>query len=638
MANAALCLDQSGILKVGERSEKRTVIRGLGRAACRVQTWSPFDERLASGIATACRLASDPSISIAVIASIRRTIMALKTDKEALSDILGVVSGLVSICEQIDDLRHDDALGTPFVVPVDAEGWCEKVCPVLEERNEKNWPRFKPEVAFDLIESFLRNTVAGGRYGPSHLAAVRVTRASPLECKWDSLAQEIGLRLNAGLNPPPREAANLLAGLSLLGLYGCDTAQAQMRRLADEGHLMHFLHQAQLQNDVECMAWCVTVFLENHPEAGKPPSIGDSDLGYTKLMDLLNTDNADLATRIVTLLSDGNRLGVLFTVVDGRSHYDPLIVRCLRIVADSDTSENLYAPGAVIERWPDFREHLDEHEPRDTFNRLITHLCEKSSLVREAQEAEDGFDRKNAGLYLAICQASPLDSFHEWCRVGLETLDAGQWNSELTDEGDALQLMLTLRKTGTSVDLKHHYQDALVEHAKGVLTGSIKPPNDLVSRRSEVFAALGLGSTRTVLRARLRDAAMEKDGECADTFFEMYGAEIMDHETLAETSIVAKLFSPLVRKHRIGGLRWLRDVFSNNPKILEECADKAAVQDFCQRLQGELGKSPDDDEGHKLIVEIANLLGIEPEKEPPEDEAASNDDTPEDDSSEKENS
>ena len=78
-------------------------------------------------------------------------------------------------------------------------------------------------------------------------------------------------------------------------------------------------------------------------------------------------------------------------------------------------------------------------------------------------------------------------------------------------------------------------------------------------------------------------------------------------------------------------------MFSNNPKIIEHYTDTASIQDFRERIQDELGKSADDD-AHKFIVSIANILLIEPEEAPQQADTLSNSDIPENEASEEEKS
>ena len=105
---------------------------------------------------------------------------------------------------------------------------------------------------------------------------------------------------------------------------------------------------------------------------------------------------------------------------------------------------------------------------------------------------------------------------------------------------------------------------------------------------------------------------------------------------MSKIFIIFKLFSPLVRERNIGGQHWLLKVFNDFPNLLDDYTDSAAVdsiRDLRERLKGEFEKSYDDnDEAHKLIMDLAQILGIEPQK----DDLESEDDDSEDSTDETE--
>lgn len=91
-----------------------------------------------------------------------------------------------------------------------------------------------------------------------------------------------------------------------------------------------------------------------------------------------------------------------------------------------------------------------------------------------------------------------------------------------------------------------------------------------------------------------------------------------------DSLIVHKLFTPLVKDRSVGGLTWLRNNFSNNPGLLDGYTDTASVEDFRECLKDGLGGSTaEDDEAYRLIAEIADTLGIEPEVETTSDDEIS---------------
>ena len=159
------------------------------------------------------------------------------------------------------------------------------------------------------------------------------------------LATAFEQRLNANQNPNNQEVNSLLQGLLLLQRYKCKEAQAVLKRLADGGHLMHRLHQAQ--KDIECRARCIVTFLDQRPNAAKPQNVGNSEAGYNDLTNTLNASEADPAKHMVEILQAEGRLHLLFHVVDERKMYDPLVVQCLRAVAKDSLQAYSNGSGAA---------------------------------------------------------------------------------------------------------------------------------------------------------------------------------------------------------------------------------------------------------------------------------------------------
>ncbi len=624
VANAALCIEKAEILKEQSRSEVNTITNGIRRAATSVKKWFPFDENVADGIASACRLVSDPPTSNRIIENLRHTIKdpGEKTEPKVVTDVL--IKGVVHICAELRKLGHEDALSTPFTLPLDAENWID-ICPLIAEQESSFWPMFMPQAKFADISNSLRQKLDDESLAHV-LPTLKVTQATPMRCDWTILVEDFEERLGTSMSSDSEKATVFLEGLSLLRRFDCDEADVALKRLVDDGDMTHNLYVAHSQKDTKTVARCLIVFLEQRPGAEKPNVAGKSEAGYKILSELLDTDDTVLGKLIVQTLIDEDNLGLLLRVINTREHFDPLIIRCLRIIADGDTPEVLYTTPVVIDMWVDLVDLLDEEEPIvKRFNKLIEHLCQNLSLIEEVQEA--GFQHDNVGLYLIISRNFLSTSFMKWCRDGLQALDASTWESELNEEEDALALLLEIQDAGTAIELRQAFQDAVVKHAISVLMGSVVPSDNLISLKTKVLDALS-EAAHTILRNRLRDAAIDQNGKCADRFFDIYGDEITDANTLTNSkATVSGLFSPLVREKSVGGLRWLNGVLSNEPNILDNFKDKAATKDFLERLESEpvLGEG----EAHELITELASKLGIELSEEPAEEEGPTAADTPE---------
>ena len=627
VANIALCLEQSELLKQS-RNEVVTIIRKVVQVASTIKIWSPIDENMANGVAAVCRMVSDPNISKQVLLNLYQTIKEPKNKDGSATFTDKTIPALGIICDQIIELGQKEVLSIPFIIPVDAGDWVA-LCPQIAVQKESLWSLLKPQVKFEQIAELLGTSVLNAQFLDVQLTALTVTQSSWPNSNWDTLATAIEQRLVSSANS--EETNRLLQGLTLLQNYECTKASAVLKAQTDSGYLMHHLFQAQAEKNSDCMALCIVSFLEQQPSAAKPAIVGNSDAGFTTLQSLLKSNDVDLANKIIDILKGQHNLDLLLKIVDAKNQYDPLIIMCLRLLADGTTPETYYTSELVLNRWIDLMKLFEDKDGVDRFSQLVSNLCEKSSLVRDVQNVEGGFASDDIKLYSTICRVFSSDAFNIWCREGLERLDTSYWKTELVKDGDSIELLLILMDAGIQVKLMQPYQDALVEHAKGVLSGGIKLSERLLTQRQIILSALGSEAGRAMLRSRLRDEAMSMDGNCGNDFFEMYGDEVKNSETLTgEGRIVEKLFSPLVRQHNVKGLQWLKGALSDNEELLDKYTDKTSVQDFRERIQVELGKATEvATEAHILIAEIANILGILPKEGPLDEELLSPDDNSE---------
>lgn len=608
VANTAICLEESGLLDNQTRTERNTILTALKRLALSINVWIPFDIAIARGISSVCRLVSDPMCSKQILKSLQETV-ANPSNNNLLSVNEKTIQALANICEEITQIGHSDAL-KPFKIVTSPDEWVQ-VCPHVHKQDERLWPLFVPQLGFDAISNALKGLVLGGKFSNSALATIQVTHRSLTDCDWTVLSSTLQDRINANQNLTTTETNLLLKGLALLKRLGCSQANSSLELLATSGHLMHRLHQAHSEQDTVCSARLLTTFLEQRPGADKPTPVGNSEAGYSILVRLLGTDNVDLADQILTILDMEEKTNMLFEIVDKRKTYDPLIVACLRLIADSGTPGRLFTPDEVINRWWDLEDQLNKNDD-GRFDRLLGNLCANSMLDDAVQKREEGFDYQNAWLYFRICKACPSLTFREWCRVGLEALDSNVWTVQLDGKGNVFDLLLFLIDEGISIALKQPFQDALVAHAKKLLIGKAKLEEDVLNQRHKLLDTLGPDS-RKVFRRRLLLEAMNRDGKCAEAFFQVYGEELSKDTTqfYEDKEIVARLFSPLLRERNASGLSWLNSIFGNAPDLLKKSTDRAAVGDFLERLQGEFKRpANDDDQIHALILEIATTLGI----------------------------
>ena len=619
---AAQCLNDSELLKNSSKQDVRDTIRAFAETAQDVESWSPLTDQAVSGISAACSIVKHAEFSDKVLNSVRSTLEEVAgKSEERRPETNTLIMQLTGLASQIQELGHDQALSAPFTLPATADEWVTN-CAVIAEQDEWLWGLFQPHAPFAEYASFLSERVTTGEISEAVLSAVEVTNSSGIADNWNGLLEALEQRLDASQDVNAEEGTLLLRALALLKRYQSSGAQEASKRLSDPGHLLHLFYQAQQENHIACRAWCLITFLQEQPDAKQPSAVGNSEIGHTGLEEVLVAAEPELAEEVVRILTDLDETKLLFSVVDTRDKYEPFLIECLRLVADSKTPLRLYSPDETTNRWRELSENLSEEAAPNRFSNLIQKLCADTDLF--ARLRQHGFDAKDSGLYLEVFHADPEQKFTAFCRPGLEELNKTAWTSDLTDRRHTLDLLIALQERNAQVSLESPYQDALVDYADTLLSDSEKPSQDLVEKRAVVLSPLSQ-SSRRIIRGRLRDAVIEKGVKYADGFFQMFGDEMAEPSLLkAGKDIVPKVFSAVIRERLVSGLAWLQGVLKKDPTLLETFPDNDSVTDFKERVQREISKESDkSDQAGEWIKKIATVLGIQllqtnppPEEEP----------------------
>jgi hypothetical protein len=610
IANTALSLESLNLREKQIGNERYTILASLERLATGIKIWGPFRDEVPSGIQAILKLVSNHKFSNKVTECLRMSIMnpSIKGDSP---DNEATILALTKICEVLKSLGHMEAL-QPFTLLTEADAWVN-LCPHIYRQHEQWWSFFLPNASLENISDVIKNRIKSGAFTKDTIAAIRVTQRSFEKCDWTSLAKALQDRIRAEQDPTSQETIYLLEGLSLLIRLDVTQAKNSIAFLANDGHLMHRLHQSHSEKNVKCTALLITIFLELRMGAEKPGTVGNSEAGYSALISLLQSDNYELARDIIDILDEAEKINLLLAVIDKRN-YDPLIISCLRLIAESKEPERLFSPAVLMERWKVLIDYLNK-DGDDRFDKLLATLCANTNLITVIQEKEGGFNYENILLYLRLCIVSSSQTFREWCRAGIELLDSKIWAAELEKDGSALILLLFLIDNGVNVTLTKPFQDALVDYTRDILIGTKKVAEGFDNKLPKYVDALRSPASRTMLRRRLISEAMNRDGKVEDVFFQIYGDFLLEDIPYfyGEKNIIARLFSPLLREKNPTGLRWMSKIFEAVPDILTKSEDRHAAEDFRERIQEEPKRKPKDaDETNMLIWSIAKSLGITP--------------------------
>lgn len=607
LANTGYCLVESGLLSnAASLKEMNTVRRDLVTAAREIEVWPPLNRDMAEGIAALCTIASDQSFSVEIV---NKLASALGSDgQERPVEPVELAEAMHTVFKTIEQIGHEESLSS-VTLPVDVDGWATICEYVATEWHRKFWKFIRPGPEFADIVARIIEVINNDQVEETHLKLIEVSGASRKQSDWDDVVASLRQRMDASHNVGYEPAVWLLRTLWLLRKLGNRNAGVAIKELSRDGHLMHHLHGASGVPDRA--VWFVFVFLEQCPEAAKPPAVGNSEQGFRILQRFLASEDETFAKLFLELVDDEDCLSLLVTITDERQQYDSLIRLCLRQIAKGEEPSRLFTSDLILEKWVSLKDAMNtEHEPH-IFSDLVAQLSKSTDLCTKLIGDNRGFVAENIELYAPIVEAGECSSsnFGNWCKNGLEGVDESIWRKDLGEECVALQFLLGLRDRGHVAALGHRFSDALEDHGKALAKGSEVPSEELGMRWADVLELLN-DSTRAMLRERLLKIAIEMDGDISSAFFEVYGMELADPEIVAgDRRSVSNLFSPIVKRKHNAGLAWLIEFLSSNSKFLDDYENPHAVKDFKARVS-ETASSDLDDESRALIKKLAAALGI----------------------------
>jgi hypothetical protein len=607
LASAAYCLEQSELLQQTVRPETQTVRQYLRSAAAKIESWSPFNETMASGIVSLCGFLEpsaesiDPIIQGVSSSNITGSGQESPVPPETWADaVIVLIRGLKERGLMTGDRR--------VVVPANAEGWISVAGRIASrDPHGETWSFLSPQPSAEALANQFAQVVSSGTFSQLHAASLAMTAAVVEGPSWGPLVSAVSNRLQASNALSGDEVAALLN--SLWELRSVEpSADSTLITLATEGHVSHHLHQAKAENNAEGIAACMFTYLHAVPSAATPPAVGNSQPGHETLNAIFSSPESQpgLVEAFVRLIIRYGDSDLPFTLLDSVPRSKPFIVACLRILAKSQAPGQFFTPEVVVARWSLLAEEFKDEEPEGLTRRLLN----ETDLLGYVRKQE--FNPSNAALYNALVTAGdpPEKAFLQWCAAGLGSVSRDQWLSQLKGEGDLLELVLTLQRRSVKMALSVDYQDALTDHGQLVISGNVVPSR--FQNWSDMLRPL-TRNARTMFRRRLYDALVAANGIVSDAFFILYRGEICDADLIAQKRDAPYvLFTPLLTQRNAAGLSWLAEVLDSAPDLLNRL-DSATVEHFRDRVSKEIA-AVKGDEADEPIHRIAAALGIEPQE------------------------
>lgn len=603
LANSARCLNSDDILSTAEPAVAKIVIDSLKTAALQVKVWSPLNVSSAQGISSLLRLSSDTALAEAVFNHLPSALTEAEKGKNTTVVVSPWTKGWVHLLKEAKAQGLEAIFSEGVTVDVDADRYIELCAQLYTEDPEAEfWSVLWPDVQPEEVTAKLITIVSSEAFSTRYVNAIRVMKQQ-LSLPWNDVTAKILEGLKAGnVMPSPSVTASLMTLWELRDSH--PSIDAEIGNLATQGQVLH--HLQHVRSDQIASAWCIFIFLHRVPAVTAPPPTGNSQDGYNFLISELfgNPQNYEtIDHQFIDLLAQVNQLNLLFMVLDVSPAAKAWVTECLKWAATQEYALTLFEPELFTKRW----KLLEDVFPEDEYLALITLMIEHSNLLSYLSSEE--FDPEQAGLYTILAQNSIEEGqeFRAWCLKGLNEVDLDKWKAELKGGGFIAELVIDLVEAKVEVSLGTAYQDALVEHGKLLIAGKATP-----KRLASYWVMLLQPLTerqRNLLRSQLLNTAERADGKISAAFFDFYGGEIADYQTLCDNhNVVLNFFIPLLRERNEKGLEWLERVFAEYPDILDRY-NATHTDGFKERLQEAI-----DDQEHEVsptISSIASRLGLQ---------------------------
>lgn len=604
LANAARAFAESGILQSTGHASSRSARKALRAAVAKVTSWTRLDAGTGSGMVALCQLVSDHDAVKQLLKSLSASSIAEEETADKGVKATDWVDAAHAFVRGLRGTAMEPALVDGVTIPGSTSKYLEACSHLAKvDPNSGSWPHFRAKPTAAEVAKSLVETIKKGQSDLELADIVRVVSVTRTEMPWPDVVQQVNARLNPGNALQGDEVVGLLKILWELEAH-CEPAKKTLGELAGNGHLHHHLNLAVSQGHNEAKAWMAFTVLTGQPAVPAPPGTGNSAAGHSGLLEMVRSNDEQLAGQLLELALRYEGSGWFFRVLDAGENATQITTQCLRKVAETDSAPQVFRPELILKWWEYLRTNFGEG-----FVPLLKRLVDQTQLVPELLSTK--FEPPRAGFYIALVQAGLTShkEFVAWCINGLKDVATETWTQQLKAEGELIDLVIALINQKVEVALVHPYEDALHECARSVLNEGWAPKRP-ATQWSGVFGPLRNPSIRKTLRGRLYDLVQTREGDIPAGFFDLFGSEFGDHEALEDNKrAVSQIFSPLLMKRNTRGLRWLRESLAFGPELLRNFPANE-LDDFKGRVAEAVQKDPGD-EASADVLAIARALGVD---------------------------
>jgi len=591
----------------------------LQKGAQQVEQWKRLNENVGKGIVTLlkqCSASDYERVAQSILMSLSKTIQ-ITEDKETPYANIEVVkqwlNGIIQVVKSVYDAGYQKLLKQSFRVPGEASFYVALMTEVREETVDDHLIEYlMPEAKPQEVVAELTKKCEAGQFVEKYSNVIKPMMKVHNDWPWQQLVTALNQRLQGNNNLNSQEIAGC-AGAMLCLAYNNATSQVMnlLKQLSMHGHLAHHLHQAYAAKDFKSVSLCMFPIFEFIPEGNLSSHISNSSAGISHYGAILKNPESqpDVINNFAQLVLEYNKIQDLLAKADSKTTRN-FVSAILEAITKREDSHEYLSSSILITNYSNLREMLHDNTLRNLINRLV----EKGNLLSEIEKRE--FSAELAGLYLLAYEASKVhkqSSYIEFLLNGIRAVEKEDWIQGVTEEGDLLELLIFLVESNIAINLSTDFQDALLEHAKGLLEGQ-ELSTKYQGKWNQVLGALKSESKETFLRD-LRDELLRQSSKNSESILILYGQGLLESGILEEKAddAVRLLFREIINRGNVKELTWLHKALKQNQDILKKCKTPSK-NDFISRVKDRLMEKDFSDEVRQQFEEIAKVVGVNPEE------------------------
>ena len=610
LAKAANAIANSRIFDHSAARPEEAAIRStIQTAAVAVQAWNPFDEATVAGIVAMNALVGNSEEMVSrLLVSVSNTVVE---DPEGSAGAEAVSPGVwmnsaFTLIRGLVQLGLNEKIRNGIKAPLSAQQWLDVSNDAAKNDPEGQLFQYIELVSIEAIDELLDQQIANSLIEEGTFNAVQNAMATRSRSAMTAVPNQAFSRLQSGDSFPGDQLVYLLKVLRVSKLASLIDGD-EYRAFAESGHYLHHLYYAASESHPEAVAECMFGYLQAVPEGCEPSHVGNSSDGYQTLTQLLqDPESVPGAVRhFITLAKAALQLADVFEMAARDGPVPPFVAQVLKTLI---TAKDVSKPVALVkEHWDTIREVLREGgEGTESLDTFLQGLPGLDRLITDI--VDDAFNVDDSGLYVALLRSSASTNLVTWCANGLSSVSLDTWSEEITSQGDLIDPVAELKTRGASIVLGATYLDALVEYAEGVAGGSVSLLKD--QNWSNLLSLLD-ADRHELFPRRVYEILKATDGGASAEFFAIFGGMLSNRKILTnEPRLIDQVCRPILDSDNAEGLAWVANIADSEPELLTNHDDRAAANDFIDRIQQRLVDAQEGDPTLPDLKRIGVVLGI----------------------------